>query len=94
MRKDNLDGAVELGLCAFKVQQESSKKRVKGNVFQSLDGRVWVWAKRLGWSRKEGVGVELFLEELNVLDVVFDVELAVEHGVNNRFLAAGVDVVP
>ena len=43
--------------------------------------------------RKEGVGVEMFLEDLDGLDVIFDVVLVVENRVNNRFLATGVDIV-
>ena len=58
-----------------------------------MDGRVWVWVEGLGF-RKKGVGVEMFLEDLDGLDVICDVVLAVENRVNNCFLATGVDVVP
>ena len=93
MRKYNLDGPIEFCLCAFEGQQEGIQEDVERFVFKSLGGPAIVGTKELIWSRDECVSTELLLEALDVLDVVVDVVLAVDYGVNSRFLAADVDVV-
>ena len=57
-----------------------------------MDSRVWVWAEGLGFG-KEGVGFEILLEDLDGLNGICDVVLAVKNRMDNRFLAAGVDVL-